>query len=153
MCVLGGACSARLFQRVCVLLAAAAAAAAMTLQVHGSLARAQSFVSRPADKVSPRILPPFLHNHPHLAAPTPGPPKAQPPATLACNTAPSPPLQPHVLILLGRCLQLRRKQAAADAARRRSRQLRGDGETGCRVRCVCCTWLVTLLLRRLLRIA
>jgi len=52
-------------------------------------------------------------------------------------TGPPSPLQPHVLILLGRCLQLHLKQAAADAARRCSRQLRVDGETGCRARCVC----------------
>ena len=66
---------------------------------------------------------------------------------------PPSPLQRHVLILLGRCLQLRRKQAAAYADRRRSRQLRGDGEAGCHARCVRCTWLVTLLLSRLQRIA
>ena len=108
----------------------------------------------PSGQHLPRIPPPFLHNHPHLAAP-PRPPRQKlnhpqpPPAT----PPPLPPLQRHVLILLGRCLQLRRKQAAADAARHCSRQLRSDGETGRRARCVCCTWLMTLLLRRLPRIA
>ena len=77
----------------------------------------------------------------------------QPWAPPVTQPAHSSPLQRHVLILLGRCLQLRLKQAAADAARHHSRQLRGDGETGCRARCVRCMWLVTLLLRRLQRIA
>ena len=63
---------------------------------------------------------------------------------------PPSPLQHHALIVLGRCLPLCRKHAVAEAARLRSRQLRGDGEMGC---CVRCTWLVTLFLNRLLRIA
>ena len=68
---------------------------------------------------------------------------------------PSPPLQQHVV--LGQRLQLCLQQAAADAARLRLRQLRRDGEMRCR-RLLCalgvhCTWLVTLLLRRLLRFA
>ncbi len=68
---------------------------------------------------------------------------------------PSPPLKQHVV--LGRCLQLCQQQVAADAARLRLRQLRRDGEMRCRrlrrALGVHCAWLVTLLLRRLLRFA
>ncbi len=106
---------------------------------------------------------PSPSTQPQTTAVQPSPPalciplKTCPTATnpLPQQRTPSPPLQQHVI--LGRCLQLCHQQAAADAARLRLRQLRRDGEMRCRsLLCalgVQCTWLVTLLLRRLLRFA
>ncbi len=97
--------------------------------------------------------PALSRSHP-LPSASPSKP-AQPPLTPPKQRTPSPPLKQHVV--LGPCLQLCLQQVAADAAGLRLRQLRRDGEMRCRrLRCalgVHCTWLVTLLLRRLLRFA